>query len=116
MSNFFIDYENKIKNNHYTSIIGGFSNYIDINESKGIIYPIIQNETLFYNKCKSNCNFLFKNNYDNCINFCDMNIENNKTILDFAKNQCPTSDIKCCKLIAKDNDFAFLKCIEKKFK
>lgn len=90
-----------------------FSNLIDVNLEKGTFMPIIDYERKL-NVCKNNCDFFNKKDYDICIQDCKNSIDLEIKSIDFAKNKCPNGDFKCCKNAAKDNDFAYLYCINQK--
>jgi hypothetical protein len=87
-----------------------FNNLEVLDEERGYKKPLI-NYDLYTKECYANCDQLDIRVRQNCYWFCDFRKMLELGSVDYARKACPLRDKRCCKAVAKDNDFAYLNCI-----
>jgi hypothetical protein len=90
-----------------------FGNLFNLNLERGSVEPILEYDE-YYKKCTKNCELFDAEINKACTSKCQRSINEMRYSNDFAKKKCPNGDPKCCKRVAKDNDFAYFACIGKK--
>ena len=63
--------------------------------------------------CLKDCHIFGGMNEKECDRYCYSMASDFQSAIYFARDQCPSFDPHCCKEKAKDNDFAYLYCIQK---
>jgi hypothetical protein len=87
-----------------------FNNLEVLDEDRGYKKPLIDYEK-YKTQCYLNCDQLDIRYKENCYWQCDFRKLLREGSIDYAKKACPLRDKRCCKRVAKDNDFAYLYCI-----
>ena len=88
-----------------------FQNLADIDQKKGLVRPIIWDEKKLLSKCLENCNILQSKD---CIRYCHNLNKHMQESLDYASKKCINGGKECCKRYSRDNDFAYMYCLQKK--
>ena len=90
-----------------------FNNLEVLDEDRGYKKPMLDYDK-FQKECYLNCDQLDIRYRDNF--YCQFDFKKLLTTgsIDYAKKKFPLGNRKCCKKIAKDNDLAYLYCINAK--
>ena len=90
-----------------------FNNLEVLDEDRGYKKPMLDYDK-FKKECYLNCDQLDIRYRDNCYWQCDFKKLLTTGSIDYAKKKCPLGNRNCCKKVAKDNDLAYLYCINAK--
>jgi hypothetical protein len=109
----FIPHDVMDRQSWYAENVPVFNNLSNIDQQVGYIKPLIDYDE-YKKRCYTNCDQLELIFPENCKWFCDYKTDLKRNSVQYAKQACPTGDKSCCKEVAKDNDLAYLYCINAK--